>query len=168
VLVSLCSPLADLPVVSERSAGFENSRLTARKLCICGRTGYRDFRAGPRMHRRDRQLRERRQSAREGQGCIPQASRGIIHLSEPHNAVEVVNIESTLYGHVDKPQPPRVSRRWHMARRSVESRDGLMHALQVDEGVYLLSVACRLISVTRHPRGLSLAREKSRPLHKAA
>jgi hypothetical protein len=39
---------------------------------------------------------------------------------------------------------------------------------QVDEGVYLLSVACRLISVTRHPRGLSLAREKSRPLHKAA
>ena len=37
-------------------------------------------RAGPRMHRRDRQLRERRQSAREGQGRIPQASRGIIHL----------------------------------------------------------------------------------------
>jgi N-methylhydantoinase A len=30
--------------------------------------------------------------------------------SEPHNAVEVVNIESTLYGHVDKPQPPRVKR----------------------------------------------------------
>ena len=28
--------------------------------------------------------------------------------SEPHNAVEVVNIESTLYGHVEKPQPPRV------------------------------------------------------------
>ena len=50
--------------------------------------------------------------------------------SEPHNAVEVVNIENTLYGHVDKPQPPRVSRRWHMARRSVESRDGLMHALR--------------------------------------
>ena len=30
--------------------------------------------------------------------------------SEPHNAVEVVNIESTLYGYVDKPQPPRVKR----------------------------------------------------------
>jgi N-methylhydantoinase A len=30
--------------------------------------------------------------------------------SEPHNAVEVVNIESTLYGHVDKPQPPRVKK----------------------------------------------------------
>ncbi len=28
--------------------------------------------------------------------------------SEPHNAVEVVNIESTLYGRVDKPQPPRL------------------------------------------------------------
>jgi N-methylhydantoinase A len=30
--------------------------------------------------------------------------------SEPHNAVEVVNIESTLYGHVEKPQPPRVKK----------------------------------------------------------
>jgi N-methylhydantoinase A len=30
--------------------------------------------------------------------------------SEPHNAVEVVNLESTLYGHVDKPQPPRVKK----------------------------------------------------------
>lgn len=30
--------------------------------------------------------------------------------SEPHNSVEVVNIESTLYGHVDKPQPPRVKK----------------------------------------------------------
>jgi len=29
--------------------------------------------------------------------------------SEPHNAVEVVNVESTLYGRVDKPQPPRLS-----------------------------------------------------------
>ena len=27
--------------------------------------------------------------------------------SERHNAVEVVNIESTLYGHVDKPKPPK-------------------------------------------------------------
>jgi N-methylhydantoinase A len=27
--------------------------------------------------------------------------------SEPHNAVEVVNIESTLYGHVEKPRPSR-------------------------------------------------------------
>jgi N-methylhydantoinase A len=30
--------------------------------------------------------------------------------SEPHNSVEVVNIESTLYGHVDKPQPPRMKK----------------------------------------------------------
>jgi len=30
--------------------------------------------------------------------------------SEPHNAVEVVNIESTLYGHVDKPRPARVKK----------------------------------------------------------
>jgi N-methylhydantoinase A len=30
--------------------------------------------------------------------------------SEPHNAVEVVNIESTLYGYVDKPRPPRVKK----------------------------------------------------------
>jgi N-methylhydantoinase A len=30
--------------------------------------------------------------------------------SERHNAVEVVNIESTLYGHVDKPKPPRVGK----------------------------------------------------------
>ena len=29
--------------------------------------------------------------------------------SERHNAVEVVNIESTLYGRVDKPSPPRLS-----------------------------------------------------------
>jgi N-methylhydantoinase A len=30
--------------------------------------------------------------------------------SERHNAVEAVNIESTLYGHVDKPKPPRIDK----------------------------------------------------------
>jgi N-methylhydantoinase A len=30
--------------------------------------------------------------------------------SERHNAVEVVNIESTLYGHVDNPKPPRIGK----------------------------------------------------------
>ncbi len=30
--------------------------------------------------------------------------------AEPHNAVEVVNIESTLYGHVDKPKPARIAK----------------------------------------------------------
>jgi len=29
--------------------------------------------------------------------------------SEPHNVVEVVNIESTLYGRVDKPNPPQIA-----------------------------------------------------------
>ena len=29
---------------------------------------------------------------------------------ERHNAVEVVNIESTLYGHVDNPKPPRIGK----------------------------------------------------------
>ncbi len=29
--------------------------------------------------------------------------------AEPHNAVEVVNIESTLFGRVDKPNPPRIA-----------------------------------------------------------
>ena len=48
--------------------------------------------------------------------------------SEPHNAVEVVNIESTLYGHVDKPQPPRVKKglpprkRWSAAARRSSRR----------------------------------------------
>jgi N-methylhydantoinase A len=30
--------------------------------------------------------------------------------AERHNAVEAVNIESTLYGHVDKPKPPRIGK----------------------------------------------------------
>ena len=30
--------------------------------------------------------------------------------SERHNAVEVVNIESTLYGRIDKPKPPQLGR----------------------------------------------------------
>ncbi|WP_204269385.1 hypothetical protein, partial [Klebsiella oxytoca] len=29
--------------------------------------------------------------------------------SEPHNPVEVVNIESTLFGHIDKPSAPRLT-----------------------------------------------------------
>jgi N-methylhydantoinase A len=30
--------------------------------------------------------------------------------AEPHSAVEMVNLESTLYGHVEKPKPPRLGR----------------------------------------------------------
>ena len=30
--------------------------------------------------------------------------------SERHNPVEVVNIESTLYGHIDKPKPPKLGK----------------------------------------------------------
>jgi N-methylhydantoinase A len=42
--------------------------------------------------------------------------------SEPHNAVEVVNIESTLYGHVEKPQPPRVKKGPHSGKALVGRR----------------------------------------------
>jgi N-methylhydantoinase A len=48
--------------------------------------------------------------------------------SEPHNAVEVVNIESTLYGHVDKPQPPRVKKGWPPAKAVVGRRKAIFAA----------------------------------------
>ena len=48
--------------------------------------------------------------------------------SEPHNAVEVVNIESTLYGHVDKPQPPRVKRGMPPAKAVVGRRKAIFAA----------------------------------------
>jgi len=48
--------------------------------------------------------------------------------SEPHNAVEVVNIESTLYGHVDKPQPPRVKKGVPPAKAIVGRREAIFAA----------------------------------------
>jgi N-methylhydantoinase A len=48
--------------------------------------------------------------------------------SEPHNAVEVVNIESTLYGHVDKPQPPRVRKGPPAAKAVVGRRKAIFAA----------------------------------------
>ena len=48
--------------------------------------------------------------------------------SEPHNAVEVVNIESTLYGHVDKPQPPRVKKGVPPAKAIVGRRKAIFAA----------------------------------------
>ena len=48
--------------------------------------------------------------------------------SEPHNAVEVVNIESTLYGHVEKPQPPRVKKGAPPAKALVGRRKAIFAA----------------------------------------
>jgi N-methylhydantoinase A len=48
--------------------------------------------------------------------------------SEPHNAVEVVNIESTLYGHVDRPQPPRVGKGLQPAKALVGRRKAIFTA----------------------------------------
>ncbi|MGA8649314.1 MAG: hydantoinase/oxoprolinase family protein [Xanthobacteraceae bacterium] len=48
--------------------------------------------------------------------------------SEPHNAVEVVNIESTLYGHVEKPQPPRVRKGVPPAKALVGRRKAIFAA----------------------------------------
>jgi N-methylhydantoinase A len=48
--------------------------------------------------------------------------------SEPHNAVEVVNIESTLYGHVDRPQPPRVRKGLQAAKALVGRRKAIFTA----------------------------------------
>ncbi len=48
--------------------------------------------------------------------------------SEPHNAVEVVNIESTLYGHIDKPQPPRVKKGLPAAKAMVGHRKAIFVA----------------------------------------
>ena len=60
--------------------------------------------------------------------------------SEPHNAVEVVNIESTLYGHVDKPQPPRVKKGLPAAktltgcRKAIFAADGKLVETPVYDG----------------------------------
>jgi N-methylhydantoinase A len=58
--------------------------------------------------------------------------------SEPHNAVEVVNIESTLYGHVEKPQPPRVKKGVLPAKAMVGRRRAIFAAdgKPVDTPVY--------------------------------
>ena len=58
--------------------------------------------------------------------------------SEPHNAVEVVNIESTLYGHVDKPQPPRVRKGAPAAKTLVGQRKAIFsaHGKLVNTPVY--------------------------------
>jgi N-methylhydantoinase A len=58
--------------------------------------------------------------------------------SEPHNAVEVVNIESTLYGHVEKPQPPRVKKGVPPAKAMVGRRRAIFAAdgKPVDTPVY--------------------------------
>ena len=58
--------------------------------------------------------------------------------SEPHNAVEVVNIESTLYGHVDKPQPPRVKQGVPPAKAVVGRRKAIFAAdgKPIDTPVY--------------------------------
>jgi N-methylhydantoinase A len=48
--------------------------------------------------------------------------------SEPHNAVEVVNIESTLYGHVEKLQPPRVKKGLDPAKALVGHRKAIFAA----------------------------------------
>ncbi len=58
--------------------------------------------------------------------------------SEPHNAVEVVNIESTLYGHVDKPQPPRVKKGVPAAKAVIGRRKAIFAAdgTLIDTPVY--------------------------------
>jgi N-methylhydantoinase A len=48
--------------------------------------------------------------------------------SEPHNSVEVVNIESTLYGHVDKPKPPRVKKGLPAAEAIIGRRKAIFAA----------------------------------------
>jgi len=48
--------------------------------------------------------------------------------AEPHNSVEVVNIESTLYGHVDKPKPPRVKKGVPAAKAIIGRRKAIFAA----------------------------------------
>ena len=48
--------------------------------------------------------------------------------SEPHNAVEVVNIESTLYGRVDKPKPPKVGKGGPVAKAAKGHRMAIFSA----------------------------------------
>ncbi len=48
--------------------------------------------------------------------------------SERHNAVEVVNIESTLYGHIDKPKPPKLGRGAPVAKALKGNRKAIFQA----------------------------------------
>lgn len=48
--------------------------------------------------------------------------------AERHNAVEVVNIESTLYGRIDKPKPPKLNRGATLAKALREHRKAIFHA----------------------------------------
>ena len=45
--------------------------------------------------------------------------------AERHNAVEAVNIESTLYGHIDKPAPPRIGKGLPASAAQKGSRDAI-------------------------------------------
>ena len=71
---------------------------------------------------------ERRQGAREGKGAFHKRHEELYTYSEPHNAVEVVNIESTLYGHVDKPQPARVKKGAPAAKAVIGRRKAIFAA----------------------------------------
>ena len=48
--------------------------------------------------------------------------------SERHNAVEVVNIESTLYGHIDKPRLPRLGKGTPVAKALKGHRKAIFDA----------------------------------------
>ena len=48
--------------------------------------------------------------------------------AEPHNAVEVVNIESTLYGRIDKPRAPKLTRGSTTARALKGHRKAIFEA----------------------------------------
>jgi N-methylhydantoinase A len=61
-------------------------------------------------------------------GAFHKRHQELYTYSEPHNAVEVVNIESTLYGHVDKPQPPRVKKGVPPAKAIVGRRKAIFAA----------------------------------------
>jgi len=71
-------------------------------------------------------------------GAFHKRHQELYTYSEPHNSVEVVNIESTLYGHVDKPQPPRVKKGGPAAKAIVGRRKAIFAAngRLVDTPVY--------------------------------
>ena len=81
------------------------------------------------MHRRYRQLsRSTPKRSRRLKSAFHKRHEELYTYSEPHNAVEVVNIESTLYGHVDKPQPPRVKKGAPPAKALVGRRKAIFAA----------------------------------------
>src|SRR6202034_584087 len=61
-------------------------------------------------------------------GAFHKRHKELYTYSEPHNAVEVGNIESTLYGHVEKPQPPRVKKSAPPAKGLVGHRKAIFAA----------------------------------------